>query len=231
MTRRADRRRDTVAEVKAAAWAELRSPGAAELSLRAVARRLGMAPSALYRYFASRDDLLTALIVDAFDELTATLGGAHRAARAGTPADRGAVFVQVAAAYRRWALADPTRYRLVFGTPVGGYAGTEETTAASLRSSQVLLDVMVELVEADGLDAERLASSIHPGAAHRLEQWSSVLPTPLPAPALAAAMDCYASLHGAIQLELNGHLPAPLRGSEEVFLDTMQRVVGSAVRR
>lgn len=230
-TRRTDRRLATVAEIKAAAWGEMRDSGSLDCSLRAVARRLGMAPSALYRYFASRDDLLTALIVDAFDDLTATLATAYQRARVTIPADDpGEVFVRVAAAYRRWAVADPLRYRLVFGTPVGGYQGTDATTAASHRSSGVMLDMMVDLVAAGALDSERLRAGVSPDAERGFQQWSSSLPTSLPPEALAAAMDCYASLHGAIQLEVNGHLPPPLQGQEEVFLGTMRRVIGAALR-
>ncbi|MEO7060185.1 MAG: TetR/AcrR family transcriptional regulator [Lapillicoccus sp.] len=230
-TRRADRRLATVAEIKAAAWDELRDSGSDDCSLRAVARRLGMAPSALYRYFPSREDLLTTLIIDAFDDLTVTLAAAYQQARATSPADDpGDVFVRVAAAYRRWAVADPLRYRLIFGTPVGRYQGTDATTAASLRSSGVLLDIMVDLVAAGGLDTERLKSEVSPDAERGFEQWGSMMPTPLPPEALAVCMDCYASLHGAIQLEVNGHLPPPLQGQEGAFLDTMRRVIGSALR-
>lgn len=230
-TRRSDRRLATVAEIKAAAWADIRGSDSPDCSLRSVARRLGMAPSALYRYFASRDDLLTALIVDAFDDLTATLSSAHAQARTSVPAaDPGEVFVRVAAAYRRWAVRDPLRYRLIFGTPVGGYRGTEATTAASLRSSGVMLDMMVDLVAAGTVDVERLEPGLTPEARHGFELWNSVLPVPLPPVALAAAIDCYSSLHGAIQLEVNGHLPPPVLGQEEVFLGTMRRVIGAALR-
>ena len=230
-TRRTDRRLETVAGIKAAAWADMRESDSLDCSLRAVARRLGMAPSALYRYFGSRDDLLTALIVDAFDELTATLATAYADARVAVPAeDPGEVFVRVAGAYRRWAVRDPLRYRLIFGTPVGGYHGTEATTAASLRSSGVMLDMMADLVGAGAVDLERLTSGLATPARVGFEHWSSVLPAPLPPAALAAAIDCYCSLHGAIQLEVNGHLPPPLQGQEDVFLGTMRRVIGAALR-
>jgi len=230
-TRRVDRRLATVAEIKAATWADMRESGSLDCSLRAVARRLGMAPSALYRYFTSRDDLLTALIVDAFDDLTTTLTTTYRVARSTVPADDpGEVFVRVAASYRQWAVQDPLRYRLIFGTPVGGYQGTDATTAASLRSSGVMLDMMVDLVAAGAVDLERLAPGLALGARRGFEQWSSMLATELPPAALAVAIDCYSALHGAIQLEVNGHLPPPLQGQEEVFLGTMHRVIEAALR-
>lgn len=230
-TRRIDRRVATVADIKAAAWTDIEEAGTPDCSLRAVARRLGMAPSALYRYFASRDDLLTALIVDAFDELTATLAAAYESATRSVPADDPAgVFVSVAAACRQWAIREPLRYRLIFGTPVGGYQGNEATTAASLRSSGVMLDLMIDLVAAGAVDLERLGPGLAPDARRGFERWSRELPTPLPPAALAVAIDCYSAMHGAIQLEVNGHLPPPLEGREDVFLGTMRRVIGSALR-
>lgn len=230
-TRRTDRRLATVAEIKAAAWADIRESDSLDCSLRAVARRLGMAPSALYRYFASRDDLLTALIVDAFDDLTATLALAYADARVTVAADDpGEVFVRVAAAYRHWAVRDTLRYRLIFGTPLSGYHGTEATAAASLRSSGVMLEMMVDLVVAGAVDLERLDPGLAPDARRGFERWSGSLSTPLPPAALAIAIDCYSSLHGAIQLEVNGHLPPPVEGEEEIFLGTMRRVIGAALR-
>ena len=227
-TRRAERRVATVAEIKAAAWADMADSGSVDCSLRAVARRLGMAPSALYRYFSSREDLLTALIVDAFDQLTDTLSAAHAACRTATPpVDPGEAFVQVAAGYRRWAVTNPQRFRLVFGNPVGGYTGTPETTAASLGSTQVLLEIMADVVSAGDLHEDRLSATLSPAAAARYQQWSDALPAPLPPLALAAAITCYAALHGALQLEINGHLPPPLSGHEDVFLATMRQVVGA----
>jgi len=215
-----------VAEIKAAAWADMAESGSVDCSLRAVARRLGMAPSALYRYFASREDLLGALIVDAFDELTAILTAAHSECRAATPPiDPGEAFVRVAAGYRRWAVSDPQRFRLTFGNPVGGYTGTPETTAASLRSTTVLLEVMSDMVAAGEVDQERLTATLSPAAATRYQQWSDRLAAPLPPAALAAAITCYAALHGALQLEINGHLPPMLNGEEGIFLATMRQVV------
>ena len=230
-TRRTDRRLATVAEIKAAAWADIQDAGTPECSLRAVARRLGMAPSALYRYFPSRDDLLTALIVDAFDDLTAVLTRAHAAATAAAPRDDPArVFVDVAAAHRTWAIQDPLRYRLALGTPVGGYVGNDSTTAAARRASGVMVSVMVDLVSADAVDLDRVEQGLTSAAGTAFSAWGSELPTPLPPAALAVAMDCYAAMHGAIQLEVNGHLPPPLRGRPEVFTGTMRRVLAAALR-
>src|SRR5204863_7108285 len=109
-------RAELTAEIANAARRQLAEVGAAALSLRAVARELGMASSALYRYFPSRDDLLTRLIIDGYDDLGA----------AAEPADDptappGERWRAVCRAVRTWALAHPHEYALLYGSPVPGY--------------------------------------------------------------------------------------------------------------
>ena len=227
-TRRNQLRLATVAEIKAAAWADMEETGTTECSLRGVARRMGMAPSAIYRYFASRNELLTALIVDSFEDLTEVLRRAYDATKTDPP-PAGEVFVSVALAYRRWALDHRLAYRLIFGNPVGGYEGTPQTTEASLRSTAVLLDVMADLVTSGRLDADRVEHSLTDGSRDRFDAWSEGLPPVFSAPALAAAMTCYAALHGALALEMNGHLPPVLRASDEIFTTLMRQTVCSIV--
>jgi AcrR family transcriptional regulator len=108
----------TIDEIKQVARDQMAREGAAALSLRAVAREMGMTPSALYRYFSSREDLLSALYVDAFNSLGAALRAAYQEAAGGRPIDE---WVAVANAHRRWALEHPSEYALAFGTPIPGY--------------------------------------------------------------------------------------------------------------
>src|SRR5580698_7394444 len=101
------------ADIVAEARRQLALEGAAALSLRAVARQLGMASSAMYRYFPSRDELLTALIVEGYEALGEV---AEQAATAGGgPARR---FRTVCRAIRRWALDHPHEYALLYGSPI-----------------------------------------------------------------------------------------------------------------
>lgn len=99
--------------------------GAAALSLRAVARDLGVVPSAVYRYVANRDDLLTLLVVDGFDDLGDTVDAALDAAPAD---DRRAQFLAAVGALRGWALATPATYALLYGSPVPGYRAPDDRT-------------------------------------------------------------------------------------------------------
>jgi AcrR family transcriptional regulator len=99
--------------------------GAAQLSVREIARGLGVASSAIYRHVASRDDLLTMLLVDAYDDLAAT---ALAAASSSEPAS--VRLDALARSMRSWAVADPARWGLIYGTPVPGYAAPRDSTVA-----------------------------------------------------------------------------------------------------
>ena len=136
-TPREQARERTMADVVRIGREHLAASGAAALSLRAVARDLGVVSSAVYRYVPSRDDLLTLLVVDAYDEL----GDAVEAAEAAVGRDDLlGRWRAVAAAVRGWALREPSRYALVFGTPVPGYrAPAERTTGPGTRVVALLL--------------------------------------------------------------------------------------------
>src|SRR4051794_28037885 len=111
---RARVRAEMTAEIKAAARRHLATDGA-NLSLRAIARDLGMVSSALYRYFASRDELLTALIIDAYNDLGEVAERADAAVTDRT--DARSRWMTVAHALRGWALTNPAEYALLYGTP------------------------------------------------------------------------------------------------------------------
>ncbi|MYW14481.1 TetR family transcriptional regulator, partial [Streptomyces sp. SID2955] len=118
-------------EIKKYAWEQIATAGASALSLNAIAKQIGMSGPALYRYFAGRDELITELVMDAYRSLADTFQ-AEAAAGAGLG--------ELAQALRRWALDDPQRYLLVYGTPVPGYHAPEATTRITSQIMAVLLD-------------------------------------------------------------------------------------------
>src|SRR6478736_2124725 len=125
VTARERARAQVMTELLGAARARLEADGAAELSLRAVARDLGVASSAVYRYVDSRDALLTLLIIEAFDAAgVACEEAADRARRDG--ADPAQTWLGVARAFRAWALADRHAFELIYGTPVPGYLAPQD---------------------------------------------------------------------------------------------------------
>ncbi|MGW5665274.1 TetR/AcrR family transcriptional regulator [Streptomyces sp. NPDC003758] len=182
------------AEIKERAWEQIAAAGAPGLSLNAIAKQMGMSGPALYRYFASRDELITELIRDAYRSLADTIR---------TTAASGADLAGLGHALRTWALDDPQRYFLIYGTPVPGYHAPDDVTAIASEIMQALLDTAqpngnaVVTVD-DGHPDTHLEAHL---AQHR--QWAADHPAP-PA-ALRRALLFWTRLHGVLSLELAGH--------------------------
>lgn len=195
-SRRERVREATREEIKALAREQMATSGTASLALNAIARAMGLVPSALYRYYPDREALITALIVDAFEQLAVTL----RAADAGT--SHGARLLAAAHAYRRWALANPVDFQLVFGNPIPGYhAPAEQTGPAMQRVFAVFLDIIDEAHAAGRLrpvPAFRPAVLADCGPDHLLSRY--------PAPVMYSGLEGWATMHGVVALELFGHL-------------------------
>jgi AcrR family transcriptional regulator len=186
-------------EVKRAALRQLADSGPAGLSVSAIGKELGVSGPALYRYFASRDDLLTELVIDAYHDLAGALrAAADQAADQVAGPEPRARFEAVARAYRSWALAQPHRYRLLFGPPLPGYdAHAHRLVDASQAAMSQLLGVLREL--GDGPAApppEPLAS--------QLTAWVQAHDPGIdPATALRAVLT-WSRLHGLVSLEIAG---------------------------
>lgn len=141
-TARALARQTVTADILAAARTRLTDEGPAALSLRAVARDVGMVSSAVYRYFPSRDDLLTALLITDYDEL----GAAVEAAGTASGPAPGARWVAMCRAIRDWSIAHPGDFALLFGSPVPGYAAPRETVVPATRTTLALVRVVADAV-------------------------------------------------------------------------------------
>lgn len=199
-TRRALLRERTEEDLKAAALAEVRERGATAVTLRGVARRVGMSPAGLYRYVDSRDGLLTWLIADGYDAYADHLEVALAAAGTGPAARMRAV----ASAYRGWAVANPNAFGLVFGDPIPGYHAPSDgpTTAAMTRLGTALAAPLLE-AHADGclripvpLRSAELAEPLAPMAKLAGELSDGVY---------ALLLTTWGRLHGQVSLEVFGH--------------------------
>lgn len=138
-TARALARETLTQEILDAARARLRSDGPAALSLRAVARDVGMVSSAVYRYFPSRDALLTRLLVDSYAEL----GEAVERADAALPReDTGGRWLAACRAVRTWCVERPGDFALLYGTPIPGYAAPQDTVEPATRVIRVLVGIV-----------------------------------------------------------------------------------------
>ncbi|MGA5266332.1 TetR/AcrR family transcriptional regulator [Streptomyces lydicamycinicus] len=175
------------AEIKERAWEQIATAGASALSLNAIAKQLGMSGPALYRYFASRDELITELIREAYRSLAETLRASSTT---------GADLAELAHALRGWAMEDPQRYFLIYGTPVPGYHAPEDITGIASEIMRTLLDACTALAP----DAPAAPFSAHLED-HR--DWAG--DHPAPAAALHRALAFWTRLHGVLSLELAGH--------------------------
>jgi AcrR family transcriptional regulator len=147
-TARQRARAELTREITEEARRQLAATGANGLSLRAVARELGMVSSALYRYYPSRDDLLTALIIDAYN----SIGEAAETAVADTGGGAGggrARWLAACHAIRAWALDRPHEYALIYGSPVPGYRAPEATIGPAARVPLAFVGVLAAAI-ADG---------------------------------------------------------------------------------
>ncbi|HLL67965.1 MAG TPA: TetR/AcrR family transcriptional regulator [Micromonosporaceae bacterium] len=147
---RARVRAEMITEIKAIARRHLAVDGA-NLSLRAVARDLGMVSSAIYRYFPSRDELLTALIVDAYDALG---DAAERADAENNRSDLLGRWLACCHGVRGWAVAQPHEYALIYGSPVPGYRAPADTVVPATRPVRVMAAIL-----ADGVATGTLRSA------------------------------------------------------------------------
>ena len=264
-TRRRGRlRQTTVAEIKVLAWRQIAEAGAPSLSLRAIARDMGMTSSALYRYFPSRDVLLTALIRDGFASLadtleaveasidsegeggrgpggsattagsarsatSATTAGSARSATSATSATSagsGERFIRIVRAYRAWALSHPSEYALIFGTPVPGLEVHDlDVKEELIRGVNVLFRCMIDGVQRGAIRPPALQG---PGAGKlraKLRAWGMAEAPGLPPAALAGCLFAWTQLHGAISLELFGHMPEEVLPADEFFEQQMRQVL------
>jgi AcrR family transcriptional regulator len=197
-------REHVMTAIVASARTQLTEVGAAELSLRAVARELGMASSAVYRYVASRDELLTALLVQVYSELGAAAEAAEDRSAAASPHER---WVAVCHAVRRWALDHPHDYALLYGTPVIGYAAPQDTVAASGRVTGVFARLIGSMPPPSPDDAAHDPSPALAGMRSYAPGVSD--------PVLVRAMLAWTAAFGTISFELWGHLVGAVDDADE----------------
>ncbi|MFI5670426.1 TetR/AcrR family transcriptional regulator [Streptomyces sp. NPDC051704] len=190
---------EVTAAIKDEARRMLAAEGAAKLSLRAVARELGMVSSALYRYFPSRDELLTALIIDAYDSVGAAAEQADARAHAADAAPRER-WTAVCEAVRAWALDHPHEYALIYGSPVPGYSAPADTIAPASRVANTLIGIVRAAHAGRGLALPPLPAALRPEAVRMTADFAEGLPPEVTAALVAA----WAQLVGLISFELFG---------------------------
>lgn len=221
-TRRAQARERTMQRIVELGNAQLDECGAAGLSVREIARGLGMVSSAVYRYVRSRDELLTLLIVDAYTDLADAVDGALSEA-AEAPRER---FIALAASMSRWAIAHPQRWTLLYGTPVSDYDAPAESTNA--EGTRVMARMLAIAADADvdaaaGVDAESEAGRsrtvpIAPEVRALLEAHLAAFGVESDAVAALRAVTAWSSLVGIISAHVFRQLGAEAAAIGEQIL-------------
>ena len=217
---RARVRAEMTDEIKAVARRHLATDGA-NLSLRAVARDLGMASSAVYRYFASRDELLTAMIIDAYEALGGT---AEASVRAGRFQDR---FLSACHAVRDWALANPHEWALIYGSPVPGYQAPRDTVEPAVRVIVLIGTIVGEAAAAGEIEAgEPIGGRLGEELAYVAQQAA-----PGTAPQVVGrGIAAWIHLCGAVSAELFGQLNNTIEARRE-FFELQMRGAASVISR
>ncbi|SHN25600.1 TetR/AcrR family transcriptional regulator [Cryptosporangium aurantiacum] len=197
--RRERYREQTREEAKAVALRQLAESGTGGLSLNAIAREIGLSGPALYRYFANRDALLTALVLDGFTAVGDVLDQAAADAADEPPEAR---LRAVLGAFRAWSIAEPHRYQLLFGTPVPAYRAPDVTIAAAARMFTAVLRTMVDVAaERDRADPTRTPPAPTP-LDEQLVLWYA--DSSVPPHLVRATVIGWSRLHGVLSLEIQG---------------------------
>jgi AcrR family transcriptional regulator len=207
-TRREKQYAATSAEIKATTRRLMAEHGTAGVSIRAIARAMELSPPSLYHYFPSRDDLITALISDAFNVLADELEQARDRTK-GTAVER---LTAVVLAYRSWALAHPLDFQLIYGNPIPGYVAPREITVpAVVRGFAVMVGLL-----ADALAQTPSTQPVPAGLEARLATIGERDGYTVPVQALYLGVVGWTRMHGIVMLELFNHLQ-PVVGDDDTF--------------
>ncbi|MFI8090680.1 TetR/AcrR family transcriptional regulator [Streptomyces sp. NPDC086080] len=236
------RRAVATQEIVEAAERHLDEHGPAALSLRAVARSLGMTVQALYHYFPNRDALVTVLITRAYDDLadavqtavgTPSEGLTPADGRTPAPGEPVPPFVKACESYRAWAVTHPERFQLIYGTPLRDYTAPVEgpTTRAMRRMSAVFQQVFFSGFSQDQLAAADTHALPAPLRTHLDLLSDAEGPEPLPPAAAALLLSAWGHMHGLVVLEVFGHTTFLGGHQAEIFRMAMHHLLTDTHRR
>ncbi|MBE7528120.1 MAG: helix-turn-helix transcriptional regulator [Ardenticatenaceae bacterium] len=207
-TRRELRREETEAEIKEVARRQMVEVGAAALSLRSIAREMGLTAPALYRYFPNRDALVTALIVEAYQSLAAAMIEAEAAQARDDFHGR---FQSLAFAFRAWAVQYRQDFALIYGTPIPGYvAPREQTVSPASQVLQAIGTVLIAAWQAGRLTIPHSYQDIPPAMDTAVTDILQSLPAGVPLGGVVLTMTVWARLYGVVWGELFEHFPPGL---------------------
>lgn len=219
LTARERVRAELTREITDVARRQLAVDGASGLSLRAVAREMGMASSAIYRYFPSKDDLLTALIIDGYN----ALGEAVENADAAVPRiDHAGRWMAVCHAVRDWALAHPHEYALLYGSPVPGYQAPQDTVPAAIRDTVVYGRIVSDAHRAGALNPPGDHPPVPPSFREDAARLRELIPG-VPDDVIVHSLIAWTGLFGWVNFELFGQFNNTILDRAAAFDHAMRR--------
>lgn len=218
---RAEARALQIVTIKKVSRILIEKNGVAGLSLREVAREMGVVSSALYRYFATRDDLLTALIYDAYNDLGASVERADARAADESAESR---FRVAARAIRRWAKRNPHEYGLIFGTPVPNYVAPTITIEAATRVPRVLGRILSDAHRGRAIDQNANSRKEVEGFIE-VEALSEAL-SGVPVDTYVRALMAWNLIFGFISFELWGHYVGSVKNANVMFERVLDELIG-----
>lgn len=205
-------REETLRRIKTLALQQLAETGAGELSLRAIARELNLVSSAIYRYFASRDELITALITDAYNDLADVLEAATPESRR-SPHRR---WRDLCAALRDWARHEPHRFGLIYGTSIPGYHAPQTTIEPAVRVYSAFCRSVAGSVGAQPDVPNRLLRG-------QLALTGEVVGVAVEEPVMLALVAAFGRVIGVVGLELGGHFVGVLEPADDLYAAVVER--------
>ncbi len=212
-TRRARVRTATTAEIKTTARRLLVEEGPDALTLRAIARSMGLTAPALYRYFSSHEELVGACTMDLLDEITITLEQARDAVGPQDPVGR---LMAACRAFRDWSLGHPREFQLVFASAGEGRTPGHDTVGQDLSFGGVFLGIFVEIWQSRPF-AVPAEADLPQRLVEQLTAFSAAVGGVLPLGALAAYLSGWVRLYGGVTIEVFGHLGFALSDAGPMF--------------
>lgn len=208
-------------DVKAIARRQMAEQGTASISLRAIAREMGITAPAIYRYFPSLDDLITALILDAFNALADHLETVRDSVPVDDPIGR---LWTMLLGYREWALLHPTEYMLIYGNPIPGYhAPGELTVPASARTMEVFVGALKDAHERGLVELPAYSDMPSPLRDH-LTAIAALPEYDAPLAMIRLSVSFWARLQGLVTLELYSHTPPVVGDADAFYRDEMRQL-------
>jgi AcrR family transcriptional regulator len=221
----------TAAEIKTTARQQMAQHGTAGLSLRGIARTMGITAPAIYNYFPRLDDLITALIVDSFTDLADAMDTAGVAASAEPVAQIRSTVL----AYRQWAVNHPLDFQLIYGNPIPGYVAPFEVTAPLARRPFLpLFGYFWQAYQSGQLTLPAEYSAVPPQVADHIKAWREHIGVAMPESLFCAVLTGWSRIHGLVMLELTHHIQPMIGYAAEFYeyeVDAFLQQLGMAITR